>query len=363
MTRLRLAVVGAGRLGGFHAQKAAANGRINLVGVVDPCESARNQLAKQCETRPFESIDSLEGEIDAAVIATPTKYHHDVSLKLLQSGVHLLVEKPLCRTTEEADSLVEAAAQSKRVLQVGHVERFSPALASVRSFISKPKYIEATRASGFTFRSTDIGVVLDLMVHDIDLVLSLVRSPVENVEAMGLSVMGGHEDMANARLHFQNGCIATLNASRVSPVPKRQMQVFSESGWAHIDFGTLQSTLIRPSEAILNRQFDIESLSPEEIDHHRDHLFEEHLAMEHMSVDGIDAIEQEQKDFFDSILTPRSPRVTGRQGRDAVAVAERVLNAIDRHAWDADNRGSKAMPHPALIPAPAWHDETHRKAS
>ncbi len=362
MTRLRLAVIGAGRLGGFHAQKAAANGRINLVGVVDPIEASRKRLAKECQTESFESIDQLRGKIDAAVIATPTQYHHQVGMELLNQGIHLLVEKPLCPTTDEANQMVDAAEANRAVLQVGHVERFNPAFAAVRGSMADPKYISATRASGFTFRSTDIGVVLDLMIHDIDLVLSLVQSPVTQVEALGFSVMGGHEDVANARLHFESGCVATLNASRVSPEATRQMQIWSRSGWAKVDFGSLESTVVFPNDAIRERQFDIDSLSPEEIDHYREHFFEEALITKRHNSQGIDAIEQEQKDFFDSILTPRTPRVTGRQGRDAVAVAEQVLDAIESHAWDSQHRGPMAVPHPAVIPSHTWEDVPRREA-
>jgi len=216
---LRLAVIGAGRLGGFHAQKAAANPDVELVAVVDPVPAARNRVAAECHTRALADYRGLVGAIDAAIVAAPTRLHHRIGMDLAGEGVHLLVEKPLCSRLAEAEELVERAEKQGVVLQVGHVERFNPAFAAAAPYLVEPKYIEAVRASGFTFRSTDVGVVLDLMIHDIDLVLSLVGSPVQRVEAMGVSVLGGHEDAANARIQFASGCVATLSASRVSRAP------------------------------------------------------------------------------------------------------------------------------------------------
>ncbi|MEA1950332.1 MAG: Gfo/Idh/MocA family oxidoreductase, partial [Planctomycetota bacterium] len=172
MKPIRLAVIGAGRLGGFHAQKAAASKNIELVAVVDPLADNRNRVASECNTMPLHNIHPLDSLIDAAVIASPTRFHHRLAMDLVERGVHLLVEKPLCSTFAQADELVEAANRNGVVLQVGHVEQFSPALASALPYVPEPKYIEAVRAGGFTFRSTDIGVVMDLMIHDIDLVLS-----------------------------------------------------------------------------------------------------------------------------------------------------------------------------------------------
>ena len=357
MKPLRLAVVGAGRLGGFHAQKAAANPRINLACVVDPVPESRNRVAAECHTQAVADYRSVLGEIDAAVIAAPTRLHHQIAMDLAREGVHLLVEKPICSTLAQADELVDAARRHGVVLQVGHVERFNPAVVAVAPRVPNPKYIEAVRASGFTFRSTDVGVVLDLMIHDIDLILSMVDSPVRRVEALGLSVLGGHEDVANARLHFESGCVAALSASRVSHQPARRMHVWSARGFAEIDFGSLTAKVVRPSETLLRRQFDVDALSPAEVEHYRDHLFAEHLPCEEIRRDRVDALVLQQEDFLASIQTPRTPRVSGEQGRDAVAVAEQILARIHTHAWD-DNAegpvGPKAIPRPSVIPTPHW---------
>ena len=357
MKPIRMAVVGAGRLGGFHAQKAAASSDIDLIGVVDPVTENRNRVAAECNTRPLADVAMLDGKIDAAVIASPTKFHHRLAMRLIERGVHLLVEKPLCSTAADADELVEAARRRGVVLQVGHVERFSPALAEALPYVPEPKYIEAVRAGGFTFRSTDIGVVLDLMIHDIDLVLSMVNSPLRRVEAVGLSVLGGHEDVANARLHFESGCIANLNASRVSPSAGRRMQIFSARGYADIDFGALKTTVIEPSAALLRRQFDVDSLSPEMLEHYKTNFQEEHLPVRESQSQRVDALVLQQSDFVESIRMPRAPRVSGAQARDAVALAERILQKIQSHAWDDSSEGPvgpMAEPRPSVIPSPHW---------
>ncbi len=245
---LRVAVIGAGRLGGFHAQKLAGMANVELVGVVDPLPANRDRLAAQLRTGSYSSHLALLGRIDAAVIASPTVLHHRLAVDLLEARTHLLIEKPICATVAEADELVELARQRQVVLQVGHVERFNPAFAAAVPHVRNPRFIEAARASGFTFRSMDVGVVLDLMIHDIDLVLSLARSPLRSVDALGVAILGGHEDVAHARLEFQSGCVANLSASRVSYEPARKMQIWAPRAYANIDFGTRMTTLVRPAK-------------------------------------------------------------------------------------------------------------------
>jgi predicted dehydrogenase len=356
--RIRLGVVGAGRLGGFHAQKLAALPDVELVGVADPAADRRNRVALQCRTRPLSHHRQLLDRVDAAVIAAPTRLHHRLGLEFLRRGIHVLMEKPLSITLAEADQLVEAARGSGAVLQVGHVERFNPALSAALPHLRNPKYVEAVRASGFTFRSTDIGVVLDLMIHDLDVVLSMVRSPVRKVEALGLSVLGGQEDVANARLEFQCGCVATLSASRVSYEPVRRMHVWAPRAYAAIDFATRTTTLVQPSETLLGRQFNVDSLSADQVEHYKARLFEEHLPRQILQSDAVDALTLELHDFLESIRTPRAPRVTGEQARKAVAVAEQILSKIHTHAWDDapdGQMGPLAIPSPSVIPSPHWH--------
>jgi predicted dehydrogenase len=337
--KLRIAVIGAGRLGGFHAQKLAKRNDVTLAAVVDPASANRQRVAMECRTKAFADYSGLLDQLDAAVIATPTSLHHRVAKDFLQAGIHLLVEKPLCARLAEADELVAIARQRGVVLQVGHVERFNPAFCAAASQLTEPKYVEAVRASGFTFRSTDVGVVLDLMIHDIDLVLSMVHSPLQKVDGLGVSVLGGHEDAANARLEFEGGCVATLSASRVSHETMRRMQIWSDGGFAGIDFAGRATTLVRPSEALLRRQFCVDRLTPEQIDHYRQHFAEEHLPCRQTTFSAVDALSLELDDFVESICTARAPRVSGEAGRDALAVAERIIARIHAHRWDSSLDG------------------------
>jgi predicted dehydrogenase len=353
--RLRVAVIGAGRLGGFHARKLARLEHAELVAVVDPLAEARNRLAAECGAEALADYRDLAGPIDAAVVAAPTRLHHAIALDLLKRGVHLLVEKPLCATSAEAEELAWAARRRGAVLAVGHVERFNPAWAAAVPYVLRPapKYVEGVRAGPFTFRCTDVGVVLDLMIHDVELVLSLVGSPLRRVEALGLSVLGGHEDVANARLEFACGCVAVLSASRVSYEAVRRMHVWTPRAFAAIDLAARKTTLVRPSETILARQVDLGALTPDQWAR-KEELFEEHLPREEIQSQPVDAIALELADFLESIATGRSPRVPGEQGRDAVAVAEQILARIHAHAWDnrADGpTGPLAVPAPNVIPA------------
>ena len=355
MRKLRLAVVGAGRLGGFHAQKISQNDQAELIAVADPDANRRDRVATECDTRAVADHRQLFGQVDAVVIAAPTRLHHSIGLDFIQRGIHVLVEKPLAVNLGEADELVSAARQKRLVLQVGHVERFNPAMTAAARHIRDPKFIEATRASGFTFRSTDIGVVLDLMIHDLDLVLAMVRSPIRKVDALGVSVLGGHEDVANARLEFENGCVANLNASRVSPEPARRMSVWSSRAFARIDFATRTTTVIHPSEMLLTRRFDVESLASDEIEHYRAHLSDEHFQSQTIESAAVDALSLELDDFVESILTARQPRVSGEQARNAVALADLILAKIDDHRWSErvdGPAGPLAIPLPNTIPSP-----------
>jgi predicted dehydrogenase len=297
----------------------------------------------------------LLGQIDAAVIATPTQYHHAVALELLAEGVHLLVEKPIAPTHAEASDLVDAAREQRLVLQVGHVERFNPAWNTLLPHVREPKYIEAVRRGPFSFRSTDIGVVLDLMIHDLDLVLSLVQSRVQSVDALGVALFGKHEDIAQARLTFENGCVVNLSASRASHTPARTMHVWTPRTMASVDFTTRVCSIVRPSDQLLHRDLQLDDLAPEERATLKDRFMNEHLPVELLESAPADAITAELADFADSIRQGRQPRVSGQQGRDAVAVAEQILGSIARHSWDGvpgGLTGPLVTPQPSVIPAP-----------
>lgn len=362
MSRMRLAVVGTGHLGRIHARIAAGLEDAQLVAVVDSNAVAREQVAADTGAKPLADYRELLGNVDGAIIATPTSSHAAVANDLLRGGIPLLVEKPITATLAEAEEMVALADRQQLVLQVGHVERFNPALVSVSSKLEDPKYIEARRLSGYTFRSTDVGVVMDLMIHDIDVVLSLVRSELVGVEAFGFSVLGGQEDMVNARLRFASGCIANLTASRVSHTPERSMQVITSECCADIDFGSRRTSIVEPTDDVLSREFDVDALSVEQKDHFREHLFDELLVKRELPALETNAIEQEQLDFCTAIRTGGSPQVTGADGRDAVAIAERVLEQVEQHQWDGaqtGRHGAFALPMlPTVLSEPdSWSEE------
>ena len=334
MTRLRLAVVGAGHLGRFHARIAANLPDARLVAVVDPIADARNQLAAETGSKPLEHFQDLFGMADAVILATPTESHYKIARELLTGGIHVLVEKPVTTTVAEADELVQLAQRQQLTLQVGHIERFNPALTAVRDRLREPKYITARRLSPYSFRSTDIGVVHDLMIHDIDAVLSLVKSPITRVDAVGISVLGNSEDMVDARLHFSSGCIANLTASRVSFVAERTMQVFTDECCATLDMGSRKARLVSTTHEILSRQFQVDTLSTDQKAMLREQMFAELLVKSEVTVEDANAMQLEQLDFARAIRTSTDPQVTGVDGRDALAVAELILQKVAAHQWD-----------------------------
>lgn len=358
MKTLRLAVIGAGHLGRVHAKLLAEMPEVNLVGVADSSAAARDRVAADCRTTAYADYRDLIAKVDAAVIATPTRSHLAVALDFLRRGVSLLIEKPLTASLAEADELMAAAKQHQALIQVGHIERFNPAFVAAAEHATAPQFVEAIRSAGFTGRSTDVGVVYDLMVHDIELVLALVGSPVSSVTALGLAILGKHEDVAHARLDFENGCIANLSASRVSyaAAPKRQMQIWGAGSYTSIDFANRSASVVRPSADIVNRRVDFETLSMEEKTHVKERLFSDYLHVEPLAVESRNALADELRDFVDSVRRRRQPRVSGEQGREAVAVAEAILDSMRKHPWNGrkSDMGPLATPMPNVLRGPHW---------
>lgn len=357
MNKLRIAVIGAGHLGRFHAKLLATTEDVDFVGVADPLPAARENVAAECGTAAYADYRELIGRIDGAIVATPTKYHHQVAMDLLRRRIPLLVEKPLADSVERCEDLAAISRRSNTILQVGHIERFNPAFVAAAPHLREARYIEAVRAAGFTFRSIDIGVVLDLMIHDLDLAMALAGSPVSDVRAMGMAIVGKHEDVANARIEFENGCVANLSASRVSPVLSRRMQVWAQHGYAAIDFGLRAATVIRPSAAILQRQIDVNAMSDEARVQLKDQLTTEHLPLEPLEVENRNAMLDEQRDFIDAIRRGSQPKVAGEAGRDVVAVAERILDQIKQHRWSSQPDGPTgplATPPLPILRGPHW---------
>ncbi|WP_239465477.1 Gfo/Idh/MocA family protein [Gemmata sp. SH-PL17] len=351
MDRLRMAVIGVGHLGQHHARILANLPDVNLVGVVDANPDQARAVATKLGTTPYECFEPLLDKVEAVSIVTPTIHHHSVASAFLRAGVPVLVEKPVCRTVAEADDLIALAKKAKVALQVGHIERFNPAFEELVKRPIRAKFVEAERHGPFTGRSVDIGAVLDLMIHDLDMLLALVGGKVARVSAVGAVVFGGHEDMVNARLEFENGCIAHVTASRITRHPKRRLRIWAPEGYAGIDFVTRKLTLVQQSEEV--RKYGLRVSEMDQVTRARlkDEVFGRYLQVLNLDADRKhDQLTAELRHFIDCVRTGKTPRVTGTDGRDALELAERVLDALRVHPWE----GTPAGPHgPGGLPTPA----------
>ena len=256
MKRLKVGVVGVGHLGQHHARILAAMPEVELVAVADSRLEQAQKIADRFATRAVRDYHELLDRIDAVSIAVPTILHREVAGTFLSRGISAMVEKPLASSLVEAEQLVSLSQSRGALLQVGHIERYNPALSALDQTPIRPKYITAERLSTYTFRSIDIGVVLDLMIHDIDLVLSMVSAQVRSVASVGVSLFGEHEDVANARIEFEDGTIANLTASRASYAALRKMRIWGSEGYASLDFAAKSATLVHPSDEFLRGEVD-----------------------------------------------------------------------------------------------------------
>ena len=348
MKRTRVAVVGCGHLGAIHARLLAARQDVELVAVVDPLADSRGRLAESHGCRELAEPQDLIGLVDAAVVAAPTGLHARVAVPLLEAGLDLLVEKPLAASVEEAREIAIAARRHDRVVAVGHVERFNPAWRTAVARIGRPAVVESARLAPFTFRSLDVGVVHDLMIHDIDLVLSLDPGRLERVEAQGILATGGHEDAARARLVFASGLVADLSASRISPVVRRAVTMWSENGVVAVDFNAKTVDVVSPAAAVREGRFVATDVPPEERGGLKDRFFADILPRETVTVADANAIACEHDDFLDAIRLRRQPVVTAAAGAAAVEIAARVLEALEftRFGTAAAGRAAGTIPLP-----------------
>jgi predicted dehydrogenase len=313
MTRLRCAVIGAGYLGRFHAQKYANLADCDLVGVADPSPEARERLQSELGVPGFPDHRELLGRADAVSIATPTILHYAVARDFLEAGVHVLVEKPITATAGEARELIAIAARRGLVLQVGHLERFNPVIRAVAGELAAPRFIESNRLAPFKPRGTDVSVVLDLMIHDIDLVEHIVRSPIESIDAIGAPVFTDEIDIANARIRFANGCVANVTASRISLKAERKLRVFQSDAYLSID---LQQKLL----TIARRPASFGDGGLPKVD------------LEERSFDQGDALQDEIRSFVDAVRDGGRPVVSGEDGLRALETATRIVELVNRGA-------------------------------
>jgi predicted dehydrogenase len=312
MKKIRAAVIGVGYLGRFHAQKYAVLPDCELVAVVDADAEVATRVAAEVGTRPLGDYRALFGEVDAVSVVTPTQSHAEIAAGLLRSGAHVLVEKPIAETAEQAQQLIDLARQNHRVLQVGHLERFNPAILAAEPVLRAPRFIECHRLAPFRERGTEVNVVLDLMIHDIDLVQMIVGSPVGSFDAIGTPVFSAEIDIANARLRFENGCVANVTASRVSLKTERKLRVFCDDAYMSLDLQQKILTVIRKR---------IPPAAAGELP----------VQIEEQSFAQGDALLAEIEAFLRAIRGEGPVMVTGEDGqralRTAIAISERVVGS------------------------------------
>jgi predicted dehydrogenase len=308
---LRIAVVGVGHLGQHHARLLAAMDGVRLMGIVDTEPGRAAEIASKLAVPSFSHLSELPiGELDAATIAVPTVSHLDVALPLIEAGVSVLVEKPLSSSLGDADKMIEAAARRGVVLAAGHTERFNPAVVAALPLVSNPRFIEVHRLGTFPERSLDIDVIFDLMIHDLDLLLTSVKSEVVSIEAVGVNVLTPKTDIANVRLRFANGCIANVTASRISRDKIRKVRFFQRASYLSIDYAAQEAEIYR-----LVAQNGRPQIEGGKLDVQRDEPLRAELA-----------------DFVGAVRDRREPGVSGRAGREALALATKVAEAMEASA-------------------------------
>src|SRR5262245_32626124 len=319
MNKIRAAVVGVGYLGRFHAQKYAQLEGCELVAVVDGRPEVRDAVAAEVKSTAFADYRELLGKVDAVSVVTPTPAHFEIADAFLAAGAHVLVEKPITETPDQARALIARAAAKKRILQVGHLERFNSAILAAEPHLSTPRFVECQRLAPYKERGTDVNVVLDLMIHDIDLVQSLAGSEIVSIDAIGTPVFSGEIDIANARIRFANGCVANTTASRVSMKTERKLRIFEDDAYISLDLQQKILTLIRKREGVPQ---------PGQLP----------VTIEEANLEQGDALKSEIESFLDCIRNDRRPIVSAEDGLRALETAIRITEQV--HANLGANRRS-----------------------
>ena len=317
--KLKAGVLGAGHLGKIHLRLLQQSEHFELIGFYDPSKENATAVSKEFGYKAFETIDQLLREVDVVDIVTPTLSHFDCAQQAIASGKHVFIEKPITKTFEEASVLRDMAKEHQVRGQVGHVERFNPAFTAVKEAIQSPMFIETHRLAEFNPRGTDVPVVLDLMIHDIDIILSVVDSKVKNIQASGISVISETPDIANARIEFENGCVANLTASRISMKNMRKTRFFQKDAYISVDFLEKKSELVRMKEAPQNPgDFDMILQNAEGV--------KKQILFENPTVTNNNAILDELDSFAHAIRTNTTPVVSLSQGAEALRVAQQIID-------------------------------------
>lgn len=303
----RIAVIGAGAFGRNHVRVASESPRAELTHVVDLNLRRASEQAEPYQAVAVSSVDEIIGHVDAAIIAAPTSAHAEIGCRLLEAGIDILVEKPIAATLADADRLIEAAARHNRILQVGHLERFNPAIVELERLATLPLFFEIHRMSVFTLRSLDVDVVLDLMIHDLDIVLALARGELTEIRAAGISILSPKVDIANVRLEFSDGCVANLTASRVSTEKIRKLRVFQPGQYISLDYAKQSAAVCTVGG-------------------------EAGLAFDQLPITPAEPLKLQLDAFLDAVETRKQPKLTGAVARRTLEVALAVLDRIERHA-------------------------------
>jgi len=313
MKKTKIGVIGVGYLGRIHAAKYSKMANVTLVGVTDTSYNTAKDVANKLGTRAFRSNEELLQSADAVSVVVPTRKHFEVALKCLDYGVDLFIEKPMTTTVSEADRIIEKATSCNRLIQVGHIERFNPAVLAMEQYLTKPIFIEAQRLHSFNPRGADVDVVLDLMIHDLDIILSMVNSPLKSMHSIGASVVTPSSDIANTRLVFENGCTANISASRISEDTNiRKLRIFQADSYISVDYGKKAITVLQKNSV------EKGSSQPES-------------KKIHFAFPEKDAMETELKAFVLNVQDRQVPKVDGAAGRRALKVAHEVIAQIEDH--------------------------------
>lgn len=302
MEKIKVGVVGVGHLGSIHTKVYSRLDNVKLVGVCDCNIEKSLEIGKKYHTASYSDYEDLFGKVDAVSIAVPTSLHYNVGKDFLKHDIHVLIEKPITKTLSEADELIEIADDKKLVLQVGHIERFNSAVLAIEPYLEKPKFIECQRLGPFHKRVKDVGVVLDLMIHDIDIVLGLARKDVVNIEAVGLSTISDYEDVANVRLTFEDGTIADITASRVTKDVVRKIRIFQEDSYISLDYLNQEAAIFKKTEGKISK--------------------------EKIKIKKKEPLKRELKSFIECVRAGKKPIVSGLEGRQALRVALEIIKKI-----------------------------------
>lgn len=323
--KVNIGVIGSGHLGKLHTKMFKETKNSFLSGIFDIDHSKAKAVAEEFDAEVYDSLEGLLQKVDAVSIAATTTAHYEIAKRCLDSGKHIFIEKPITATIPQAEELVNLASSSNLNLQVGHIERFNPALLSVEKYINDPKFIQTDRLAQFNPRGTDVAVVLDLMIHDIDIILSLVKSEVKNIEASGVAIVSDNIDIANARIQFENGAVANVTASRISQKKLRKMRLFQRDGYIALDFITGVSEMYK----LLSTE---EEMQPAYVPFGEIGVGDKKkkLVYEQMELKQINALKYELQLFIDSIIKNEKPVVSGDDGLRALRVAEIIIGKINQ---------------------------------